>query len=363
MLYGLMADDIERVRQAALKDPAQLVRFADLLVAQGRAEEAVSACRKGLSSRPDDVALRLALGRALSAAGHLEEAQAALLDAVARQQKAAAGGAKVGPPPDSGPVIQDPSIEEEIELPRGHAANVPSPDSFDDVPTSVAEISEPIRRAAESSMRSTQPPGERGRVTTLPGRRPSGNVPAVDPHGSTVPPPARTDRVTTLPERNSSPPGARMHNNTERGTPVARDWPGPPSDSIEIEPEQQTRPDTPVPRDKPKTATARAPAPIRDEPPVRNTPRRAPEAIVSTPQSRARTTAPPVAPTPAARVEPLGPIDLLSTAHTLLGEVDDDSLSAPVDELFAPPVPDEMTRAWDARRGRAFVWLWAALVL
>ena len=24
MLYGLMADDIERVRQAALKDPAQL---------------------------------------------------------------------------------------------------------------------------------------------------------------------------------------------------------------------------------------------------------------------------------------------------------------------------------------------------
>ena len=35
-----------------------------MLVAQGRAEEAVAACRKGLSSRPDDVALRLALGLA-----------------------------------------------------------------------------------------------------------------------------------------------------------------------------------------------------------------------------------------------------------------------------------------------------------
>ncbi|MEO6953215.1 MAG: tetratricopeptide repeat protein, partial [Polyangia bacterium] len=74
-----MADDIERVRQAALKDPTQLVRFADLLVASGRSEEAVQACRKGLSQRPDDVPLRLALGRALSAAGMLEEAQAALL--------------------------------------------------------------------------------------------------------------------------------------------------------------------------------------------------------------------------------------------------------------------------------------------
>ena len=77
-----MAEDIERLRQAALKDPAQLVRLADALVANDRSEEAVQACRRGLSARPDDIPLRLALGRALSAAGQLEEAQAALLDAV-----------------------------------------------------------------------------------------------------------------------------------------------------------------------------------------------------------------------------------------------------------------------------------------
>ena len=66
----MAGEDIERLRQAALKDPAQLVRLADALVANDRAEEAVHACRRGLAKRPDDVALRLALGRALSAAGH-----------------------------------------------------------------------------------------------------------------------------------------------------------------------------------------------------------------------------------------------------------------------------------------------------
>ena len=87
----MAGEDIERLRQAALKDPAQTVRLADALVANDRAEEAVHACRSGLHKRPDDIPLRLALGRALSAAGHLEEAQAALLDAVSRQQKAKDG--------------------------------------------------------------------------------------------------------------------------------------------------------------------------------------------------------------------------------------------------------------------------------
>src|SRR6185369_6290648 len=103
MLLGLMADDIERVRQAALKDPGQLVRFADLLVAAGRSEEAVVACKKGLGARPGDIALRLALGRALSAAGHLEEASAALLDAVSRQRAAGGSAAPRAPDPEAPP--------------------------------------------------------------------------------------------------------------------------------------------------------------------------------------------------------------------------------------------------------------------
>src|SRR5579872_6087751 len=85
-----MSADIERLQKAAARDPAQLIKLADTLVAHGRAEEAVQACERGLSTRPDDVDLRLALGRALSAAGHLEEAQKALLDAVSRQSRAAA---------------------------------------------------------------------------------------------------------------------------------------------------------------------------------------------------------------------------------------------------------------------------------
>src|SRR5438270_8477200 len=99
----MAGEDIERLRQASVKDPAQVVRLADALVASDRADEAIAACRKGLNQRPDDIPLRLALGRALSAAGHLEEAQAALLDAVSRQQKLKAQAPSRGPAPPPRP--------------------------------------------------------------------------------------------------------------------------------------------------------------------------------------------------------------------------------------------------------------------
>lgn len=102
----MAAEDIERLRQAALRDPAQLVKLADALVANDRADEAVQACRRALVQRPDDVPLRLALGRALSAAGHLEEAQAALLDAVNRQQRAKSA-APLPPPPAPPPATAE----------------------------------------------------------------------------------------------------------------------------------------------------------------------------------------------------------------------------------------------------------------
>ncbi len=60
---------------------------------------------------------------------------------------------------------------------------------------------------------------------------------------------------------------------------------------------------------------------------------------------------------------PPGRIDLLGTARGLLGQVAAGDEAQPVDVLVAPPVADEMTRAWDARRARSFVWLWVALVL
>ncbi len=83
----LQQDEIDRMRRAAATDPSLLVRLCDMLVAAGQADEAVTVCRHELRNRPDDVDLRLALGRALSAAGNLEEAQAALSDAVVRKRR------------------------------------------------------------------------------------------------------------------------------------------------------------------------------------------------------------------------------------------------------------------------------------
>src|SRR3954470_22210199 len=140
----MAGEDIERLRQAALKDPGQLVKLADALVAHDRAEEAVQACRRGLSARPDDIPLRLALGRALSAAGQLEEARAALLDAVSRQKSARDGGTAPRPPkpapaPTPMPKLKPmndtvPSLTSfDGEDPDAHATGVMSrPPSYDD---------------------------------------------------------------------------------------------------------------------------------------------------------------------------------------------------------------------------------------
>src|SRR3954470_17222546 len=95
----MAGEDIERLRQAALKDSGEVGKLADALVAHDRADEAIQACRRGLKARPDDVPLRLALGRALSAAGHLDEAQDVLLEAVSRQKAARESGAGRGPKP------------------------------------------------------------------------------------------------------------------------------------------------------------------------------------------------------------------------------------------------------------------------
>jgi Tfp pilus assembly protein PilF len=57
-----------------------------------------------------------------------------------------------------------------------------------------------------------------------------------------------------------------------------------------------------------------------------------------------------------------GPIDLRSVARSLLGP-QDDSDAPVIEDVIARPPPDEMTRAWDSRRGSAFIWLWVSLFL
>jgi predicted Zn-dependent protease len=78
-----MSSELERLKKEAARDPSALIKLADTLVAEGRGAEAVQVCRKGVATRPADVSLKLALGRALMAVGSLKEAQSVLAEATA----------------------------------------------------------------------------------------------------------------------------------------------------------------------------------------------------------------------------------------------------------------------------------------
>src|SRR6476659_3425289 len=94
-----MSAEIERLRREAARDPAALVKLCDRLVAEGHAEEAVQLGRRGVSLRPTDVQLKLALGRALMATGNLQEAQSVLAEAAAYQGAAPAAPQRQAPSP------------------------------------------------------------------------------------------------------------------------------------------------------------------------------------------------------------------------------------------------------------------------
>ena len=123
-LGARMSTEIERLRQAAERDPNQIVKLADTLVAAGRASEAVTACRRGLMVRPGDLNMNLALGRALSAAGQLEEAQAVLMAAMsaATAPKPVPHAAVLGEL-----AVGDSSEIEVFESPETVPARLPSP--------------------------------------------------------------------------------------------------------------------------------------------------------------------------------------------------------------------------------------------
>jgi len=181
-----MSSDLERLKQAAAKDPAALIKLADSLVAAGRADEAVQACRKGLMSRPDDVPLRLALGRALSASGELEEAQAVLLDAVSRQAPRGAAPARRAPAAPISPraIEVEPEIELEVES-QTQPTREWSPSN--QLPEVSSQPLQPLPPPAEPAPRQRKPsdPGRRqeswpGNATTADRSRSSGRVPAME---------------------------------------------------------------------------------------------------------------------------------------------------------------------------------------
>ena len=151
-----MSSEIERLKQAAVRDPAALVRLADTLVAEGRADEAVHTCKKALVSRPDDVPLRLALGRAQMATGNLDEAQQALMAAAALKKPRAQKPREQREPDTSEwqqPPLPDPGsapIEEVFEAPPTRRASYKSSAKMQSIPESETHDSVDLERVAES---------------------------------------------------------------------------------------------------------------------------------------------------------------------------------------------------------------------
>ena len=155
-----MSSEIDRLKQAAARDPAQLVRLADTLVASGRAEEAVVTCKRGLQVRPDDNALRLALGRALMASGRLEEAQAALTEAAARQRHQPVSRRQRATEPGMGRRREREPTPTPATSEWGHQPlpNLDSQPSVDSQPIIDEYAEEPTRKANRASFRGSTGP-------------------------------------------------------------------------------------------------------------------------------------------------------------------------------------------------------------
>jgi predicted Zn-dependent protease len=371
MLVALMAgEDIERLRQAALRDPAQLVRFADQLVAAGRSDEAIAACRKGLETRPEDIPLRLALGRALSAAGHLEEAQAALLDAVARQKK----------PPGAAPPVE-PTAAPSVPPTRAYG----SP-ALGRLPPAHPPTSRPPMSAPPTAYPAQQDRSDPTELDVRANDHEWPDAPTIQTSGrarSHAPLPHLTapmedsnpieaadglddesptgimgaDEVATLARRTLPPQAVEDFGRptSSRSPTQERFDPGTPeSYEVDITDERETQ------RAPPQSGGRAQPRPT-----ARSTPQ--PERRAA--QAEGAQAEPERAPSPRAARAPAasnGVIDLDEAARILLGDgglSDDDSAAWQTEDVIPEPPVDQMAIQWDARRARSFVWLWAALVL
>jgi len=170
-----MSAEIERLRREAARDPAALVRLCDRLVAEGRGDEAVQLGRRGVASRPSDVQLKLALGRALMAVGSLQEAQSVLAAAAAAPSSgspAPAGRpratipghrAPAGPPVEKSRALETPNEEWNAE---GAA-------ELDDLPTHARARAETVRAPTARPAPSRPAPSRPAYQDGDPARRPS----------------------------------------------------------------------------------------------------------------------------------------------------------------------------------------------
>ena len=183
----MAGEDIERLRQAALKDPAQIVQLADALVASDRAEEAVQACRSGLTKRPDDVAAApgaraRAVGGGPARGGARGAARGRLAAAEARAGGAAPRRRAVpAPPPQPTPISRLQPMDD----------TSPSVQSFADTRRPrTASPAAPARAAAAAVARAVPAPSAYEEFSPTP-------VPPPEPMG-------RTPQPTPLPRADSS---------------------------------------------------------------------------------------------------------------------------------------------------------------
>jgi len=256
-----MSTEIERLRQAAERDPNQIVKLADTLVAAGRASEAVTACRRGLMVRPGDLNMNLALGRALSAAGQLEEAQAVLM--------AAMSAATAPKPVPHAAVLGELAVGDSSEI-----------EVFESPETVPARLPSPQRAAPQFDAETT--------------------VEREPPPALLQPPPA--PRPAPRPKAAASAP-------------------------------------MPQPR-------ASRPEPVRHPEPARHAEAAShSEQVVYQPS--------------VASYQPAGAIDLDQVANQLIGGAHQHQII----EAPQTAAPNDMQRAWSARRRNAFIWLWVGLGL
>jgi tetratricopeptide (TPR) repeat protein len=340
-----MSSENDRGRVIAAKDPAQLIRHADTLVAVGRAEEAVRLCRQGLALRPDDVNIQLALGRALSAAGHLEEAQEVLLAAMSRKRgvEAPAPAPRPSPSPTPPPTA-------------AHPPAAPSGRTDPTQPTLAEDILEEstdadhggAARGGRAVFADGDGDGEREDATQS--WRPDGSP----PWGAEAQRSAGAARVAAVTKGSTPPTSVRTSTPPRGGRPIdVEPTPLPPSVSWQPSSPGMRSPthegeDADFGFDDAKTAAA-APQAARARQAAAHTP--APSTAASPPSSSG-----------AAPARRNGRIDLDGVARALLRGGDDNDLPASSADLPRPE-PDAFQRGWARRHGRAFVWLWVGLAL
>jgi tetratricopeptide (TPR) repeat protein len=365
-----LEDEIERLRIEAATDPSARPKLADFLSMHGRAAEAIMECRMGLEEQPEDIPLLLALGRALSAEGELDEAQSMFTRAASlKKSRSAATSPNVNLAVSSRGVdvaqaLGPPMSSLPAKSPAKALAEAAAM-AYDDEATNVRPGSgkpklPPLPVTMPTPMSALHPP-----VMETP-------APDTDPEGEPPPRPKQQYISPTLP----TPDPTSTPTPTPTPTPMPPVQMAPSPLQISPAPYQAARPAAaraPVsaPRSAAAAAPVRAPTPVA-APAVRPpAPARAPTPVAA-PAVRGpalgETRTPTVAGTPSARAAApaprtgghapapqRGPIDLDAVAAQLHGK------EVALLPVAPPPADENVARGFHKARRRVFIWLWAAL--